>query len=220
MVCISVPTAMATADVAAGASTFAAAAAADATASFAAAAAAGGSFASSLATAGTIASLVGSGVSAFGAIKQGQASAASAKYNSSVAAMNQEIANQNSVRAGQVGSKEVEAQQLKTRAEVGQIQSNMAASGLDSSSGSSAEVIKSATEIGQLNALSIRANATQQAYNYKTQGVGYGAESGLYESTASNDKTAGYISGGSTVLSGVGDAGLTYGKFLSSNATL
>lgn len=214
MVCISVPVAATAAVETAGMTAAETAFLASATAA-SGVTAAGGTLASTLATAGTVASLVGSGVSALGMLQSSKAGAQAAKYNASVAAVNQQIAQQNSDRAALAGSAAVEAQQLKTRNEVGQITSNMAASGLDTTTGSAADVINSATQIGQLNALSIRANATQQAYSYKNQSASYGADAGLETSKAANDITSGYLSSGSTILSGVGDAGLTYGKFLS-----
>lgn len=220
MVCVSVPVAAeaATATVGATAAETAFLASATAASGITAGAATAGSFASTLATAGTIASLVGTGISGIGAIQQGRAGAESAKYNASVAMANQQIAEQNSTHAQQAGDEQVAEQQDKTRAEVGQLTSNAAASGLDVDSGSEANVLQSATEIGQLNALTIRANATQQAYGYNNQATSYGSEAQIDKSTAGNDTTAGYLSSGSTVLSGLGNSALTYGKYLSNNS--
>lgn len=196
MVCVSVPVATAAASAATAAGT-----------------------ASTLATIGTYASLASAVVGGLGAIQQGRASSASAKYNAAVALNNQNIAEQNATREGQEGEAAVAQQQQKTRAEVGQLEANIGANGLENS-GSAASVLNSATQIGQLNALTIRSNATKQAYGYKNAALSYGAEAGLDKSTAKNDSTAGFIGGGSTILSGAGNAALTYGKFLSDNSTL
>lgn len=220
MVCVSVPTTAAVAASTTAAATTAAATTAAATAAAAGtAAAATGTFASTLSTIGTIAALGGTAVSALGAYQQGRASSASAKYNASISLMNQNIAEQNSQRASQAGEEQVAEQQRKTRSEVGQLSANAAASGLEMS-GSESDVINSASELGQLNALNIRASATQQAYGYKNQALTYGAQSGMDTATAANDSTAGAISTGSTLLSGTGNTALTYGKFLADNSPI
>lgn len=170
--------------------------------------------AGTLSTIGTIASVAGAGISALGAIQQGKASAASANYNAEVQANNAALAKQNSSFASQEGTANAETQQLKTRAELGSIQANQGASGVNVGSGSSLDVRSSAAETGELNALSIRSNAARQAYGYQTEAVGATAQSQLDKAQAGFDTTAGEINAGSTLLGGLGNASTNYTNFL------
>lgn len=175
------------------------------------AAAAGSTFA----TIGTIASIAGAGLGAFGAIQSAHASSAAASYNAEVAANNAQIAKQNATWASQAGEQQAGMSAAKTRATVGAMEANQAASGVDIGSGSALDVRSSAKELGQLDAINIRANAARQAYGYDVQSSSFNSQSQLDRYEASQDTTAGYINAGSSILGGVGSASSNYANYLS-----
>lgn len=206
-------TAVATATAAgAGAATLADAAAADA--SFTAVTAGTSSFAG-LSTAATLAS---GAISAVGSIEKGQASSAAAKYNAGIAQNNATIAQQNATFAGQEGQQNAAIAEGKTRAQVGAITAAQAANGVEVNSGSALDVRSSAAELGELNAINIRANAARQAYGFQTEATSDQAQAQLNKSQAQSDSTAGYISAGSTLLSAAGNKNNNYSDFLSSQS--
>lgn len=163
---------------------------------------------------GTAASVGGAVIGGLGAISQAQSQAASAKYSSQVAAENATIANQNAQWAGQSGEQQAAMSEQKTRAEVGSIQANQAASGINVNTGSAVDVRSSAVENGELDAITIRSNAARQAYGYQTQSTSDVAQSTLDKSQAGYDSTAGDISGASTLIGGIGSASNNYTKYL------
>lgn len=166
------------------------------------------------ATIGTIASVAGAGIGALGAIQSSRAQAASAKYNAAVAANNAVIAKQNATWAAQAGEAQAGMSQMKTRAAVGSITANQAASGVDLTTGSSLDVRSSARELGELDAISIRSNAAREAYGFETNASSFTAQSQLDRFEARSASTSGYINAGSTILGGVGTGALGYSRYL------
>ncbi len=160
------------------------------------------------------ASLGSAAISGIGAIQQGNAASASAGYNAQIAANNAKIAKQNAGFAGAEGEYNVGAQGARTAAQVGTTLANQGASGIDVNSGSAVSVRESEAKVGMLNALNIRSEAARKAYGYQTEGVSDTAQSQLDKSQAASAKTGGYLSAAGTVLGGVGNAGLNYGKFM------
>jgi len=199
---------------AAAAGTATAAAGAGAAAAGAGAAAAGGI---SLADASLAVGLLGAATSAVGLYQSGQAAKASGTYNAEVAKENAQIQTQNATWAGQEGEEQAAQKELETRSRVGAIESAQSANGVDVNSGSNLDVRSSAAELGELDALNIRANAARQAYGYQTSATSDVAQSNLDRFAGSNAQTAGDIGAGSTILSGSANAGLGYERYLSSN---
>lgn len=143
---------------------------------------------------------------ALGSIQQGQAAAASDKYNSQVAANNAQIATNNATLAGQAGAANAEQAQMKTRAQVGSIKAAQAANGINVNKGSAVDVQSSASELGELNAITIRSNAVKQAYGYQTQAASDMAQSQLDKSQAKYDASAGYTKAATGLLSSASTA--------------
>ena len=160
---------------------------------------------STLATIGTVASIAAGGLGVFGAIQQGQAAKSSANYNAAVAANNAKIADQNAKWAAAEGNANVEAKQLETRQKVAAMKTAQAANGVDINSGSALDVRTSAAELGELDALNIRANSARKVYGYETQSSNATAQSQLDKSEGKNAATAGYVGGATTLLGTVGD---------------
>lgn len=181
----------------------------------AAAASSAGLF-SSLATAG---SLLGGISSAVGSMTSGAANKQAAEYQSQVAQNNAKLAEQNQQWSTEAGEAATAQQQQKTRAEVGGIKAAQAASGVDVNSGSAVDVRSSAAELGELDAMTIRSNATKQAYGYGTQAQGFNQQSTLDQLTAKNSGVAGDIGAGTSLLSGATGAASNYAKWQSAGGS-
>ncbi len=160
------------------------------------------------------------GAQALGAIAQGKQQAASDKYNAAVAENNATIANQNATFAGQEGAANAAIEQAKTRATVGGIKAAQAANGIDVNTGSAVDVRSSASELGELNAINIRSNATRQAYGFETQASNDKAQAQLDRSQAKYDSEAGYVKAGTGLLSSAATAGTsgTFDKWLNAGS--
>lgn len=159
------------------------------------------------------ATLVGSLGQAYGAYEQGQAGKVSEKYNAAVSQQNANVAKQNEAIAGQAGEEQAAMVQQRTRATVGAIRANQAASGIDVNSGSDVDVRSSASELGELDALTVRSNATREAYGYGVQAENFEAQGTLDQFEGENDLKAGEIGAGSTFLSGLGSAANNYARY-------
>lgn len=156
------------------------------------------------ATLAIVGSIASAGVGALGAIRSASAAAAQANYQAQVAANNQKIAEQNANTAIQAGEAKATAQSLKNRSIQGGIIAGEAGAGLDVNSGSPIDLRDSAARIGQLDVETTRYNAQQQAYGFRTQGMGYTAQAGLEQAAAANAPTAGLLSATGTLLGGAG----------------
>jgi hypothetical protein len=164
----------------------------------------------SLATIGSYASLASSVIGGIGSLTKGMAGSQSAKYNAAIASQNASIAQQNAQRASMAGEQAAAMKERQTRANVGQIEANQAASGIDVNKGSAPDVRSSAAMNGELDAITIRSNAARDAYGYQTDSAKYTGEAALHRSEAGYDAMGGYIDTGTTILGGVGNAGLKY----------
>lgn len=166
-----------------------------------------------------IAGIAGAGISAAGAIHQGEAQAAEARYASQVAANNATIAAQNASYALRAGSEATFQTGLRQRAKAGDIRANLAAGGLDVNTGSAAEVRRSQAELGEQAELTTAGNAGLTAYGYRSQQSGFQAESQLKAAEAPMDVTGGFLSGTGTLLSNVGTLPLKWANFLTPAST-
>ena len=175
--------------------------------------------ASTLGTIATVASLAGTGISALSSIRQGAASSSAANYNAQIAENNAKIATQNAAYTAGEGEQNVGAAGAKTRAVVGATLAGQGASGIDVNTGSDVDVRESEAMKGMMNTLDIRSQAVRQAYGLQNQALSDTAQSQLYKSRASSDKTDSIFSAGANILGGGVNAATTYQKFLTSNST-
>lgn len=153
------------------------------------------------------------GVSAY---EQGQAASKASAYNAKIAANNAQIATQNAQYAGAEGEANTAAAELKNRAQVGAIKTAQAANGVDVNSGSAVNVRSSQAELGELNALNIRANAARQAYGYETQSMSATAQQQLDTSASQNENTESYLAGAGSFL-GSASSAANFAKYSSQN---
>lgn len=145
-------------------------------------------------------------LNAMGSFQAGQAGALSAQYNSNVAAQNAEIQRQNAAIAGQAGAQQATMHGLKARATAGAIQANEGASGVTVNQGSFKDVGASQKELGLLDAIQVRNEATKHAYGYEVQAANDEAQSKLDRFEANTKKTGSYLSASGTLLGGAGQA--------------
>lgn len=164
------------------------------------------------------ASAIGTGVAIMGQQSQAKAASQAANYNAQVQERDSQVAQQNAKLSSEAGTQQVEAYELKARAQAGDIKANQGASGVDVNSGSFQQVRQSQDELSQVDALTIRSNATKEAYGYETQAQGYTAQSSLDTAEGKNAITAGNYASAGTLLSGIGNAASTYQSFKMSGA--
>lgn len=133
-----------------------------------------------------VAAVAGAGITAYGAVKQGEAAkeasvatSNAANYSAQVAANNALISEQNATHAEAAGRAQAEAVSLKGRETAARIKVAQAASGIDVNTGSASDVQASQAEKNELDTETVMSNAELQAYGYRTQGTGYTAEAGL-----------------------------------------
>lgn len=148
--------------------------------------------------------LGGAGVAAQagGQIFSAVAASQSAKYNSQIASENAAQDLKYADTAAEIGNIDAAQSEQKTRAELGSIKANQGASGVEIGTGSSANVQASASQVGMLDAMTIRSNAARAAYGYQVGAVNEEAEAKLDKRESRNDLIAGATNAGTTVLGG------------------
>lgn len=161
-----------------------------------------------IAIAATVASTA---VAAYGQIQQGNAAKEASNYKAQQDANNAITANNNAIAAEQAGIVQAQQKQMQTGQTIGKIIASKAASGLDVNSGSSADLVASTADVGELDAQTIRNNADKTAYGYKTQGQNYESQAAIDKATGANAAQAGQLGAFSSMLSG---ASSVSGKWL------
>lgn len=174
--------------------------------------------ASTLAEVGIGLAAVGTATSVAGQLQSASAQKASADYQSKVAIGNQTIATQNADFAAAEGEQQAAVQEQKTRAQEGSILAGQASSGVDVNSATDKAVRASESELGALDANTIKSNAIRQAYGFETQATNFGNSASADTATAGNDQTSGFFGGASGLLSGAGSAGQNYAKAIGSGS--
>jgi hypothetical protein len=157
--------------------------------------------------------LAGAGVSAIGAYNSMEANSANAAYQAQVAANNAKIAKTNATMDIQSGEIQAGNQGLKTRAAVGTTKAGQGASGVDVNSGSFVKVRAAESELGMLDALTIRSNAAKSAYGQEVAATSDTAESGLLSAESSQAASAAPIGALGTFLSSASSVGGNYAKY-------
>ncbi len=134
----------------------------------------------------------GTAVAVIGAVRQGQAAAASADYNAKIAQQNAQIAEGQGAAAG-------ESQQRDAARRIGAAEAAYGASGVQLSDGSPLDVLEQSARESALDAATLK-------YNYKIRGMGFTNQAGLYSAQSGFASTAGTLNAGAAVLSGTGQA--------------
>ena len=163
-----------------------------------------------------VAGLAGAGISAAGQYSSMEAQSANAAYQAQVAANNSKQAMINAGMETQSGEIEASNQGLKTRGSVGMVKAKQAASGVDVNTGSAPKVRAAVSELGMLDAMTIRSNAAKKAYGYEVAATSDTAECGLLSEESKQASDAAPVAALGTFLSGASSAGGSYAKYSSS----
>jgi hypothetical protein len=118
----------------------------------------------------------GAMMGAFGARNSADSQKATMDYEAAVARNNQTIANYQADLAFENGAIAEQNQRLRTASIGGDQRAALAANGVDLGTGSATEVLATTKFMGERDALTIRDNAARQAWAYKNQAAGFGAE--------------------------------------------
>jgi hypothetical protein len=161
------------------------------------------------------AGIAGAGISAAGSYGSMEAASRNASYQAQVAANNAKIALSNAAMDTQSGEIGAVNQGLKTRAAVGSTLASQGASGIDVNKGSAPKVRAAESELGMLDALTIRSNAAKKAYADTVAATGDTAESELLQSESSQASSAAPWSALGSFLSSASSVGGSYAKYAS-----
>lgn len=159
------------------------------------------------------AGIAGAGLSAIGSYNSMEAQSKNAAYQAQVAANNAKTAMQNAAMETQSGEIEAANQGLKTRAAVGQTLARQGASGVNVNVGSAPKVRAAESELGVLDALTIRSNAAKKAYGYEVAATSDTAESGLLTAESEQASEAAPVMALGSFLSSASSVGGAYGKY-------
>lgn len=147
---------------------------------------------------------------AAGAVQQGQAAAASGRYNAQVSDMNATLADRRAKDALDRGAIAEQRKRQEVAGVVGKQTAAMAANGVDLTFGSPLDTLVDTATLGELDALTIRTNANREAYDDRVQASSQRSQATMQRAGADAAETGGYLKAGATILGGGGQA---YGKY-------
>lgn len=155
----------------------------------------------------------GSALSAYGQLEAGKAAKQAGDYNAAIARNNQIIAERQAEDAIKRGDIAADEQRRKAARVLGAQKSAMAASGISLDSGTALDIFGDTAAFGELDALTIKSNATREAYGYQVQGMNFAAEGAMARVRGTNAQRASYIQAGSTMLGGAAQGGDMYMRY-------
>jgi hypothetical protein len=156
--------------------------------------------AATIAVIGVVAAVAGSGVGAYSAVAQGQAQDKASKFNAAVARNNAMAAQETSA---------YEAAQIRRKGLImqGTQRANLAKSGVSMDSASGQDVIYNSQIQNEMDAMAA-------LYTGKVSSNASESRARLAGMEGSNAVTGSYWNAGSSILSGVGRGGASYGDYL------
>lgn len=155
--------------------------------------------------------LIVAGISAAGAVFSGIASADASSYQAQVAKVNQQIAQQNAQYAIEAGQAKTFQQGQAGAAQAGNVKTQLAANGTDVNSGSAVAVESGTRELSEVNEQTTMNNAELQAYGYKSQATGFGAQAGLDEAQAEEAPIGAALGAAGSLAEGASGVGFKWG---------
>ncbi len=173
--------------------------------------------AGTLAAVSAAAAVAGAGISAVGAIQQGNAAAEASRqqakmneYQAVVAQNNAQVAEQNATRAEQVAAVNAEAKSREVATRMGRVKAGLAASGVDVNTGTALDVQAGTRMVGKLDTDTLFSNELLKAYGYRSEAANYRANAdmlryrgGVASARAGDESTSGYLKAGGGLLSTV-----------------
>lgn len=154
--------------------------------------------------------LAGAGVSAIGAIQQGEAQSNAMKAQADANNYNATVARNNAMSVNQQTSAKEDVQRRHFAQVQGEANASIAQNNIGFI-GSSAEVLKQNAINAELDALNVRYQGQQQSSGLLAQSQLDDFNASQNRVNASNARTAGYMGAGANLLSGLGTAAY-YGK--------
>lgn len=139
---------------------------------------------------------IGAGVSAY-------AQFAAASYNKKIADFNKKVAQLQAKDAHKRGREASARHRLGVGALMGAQRASLAAQGQDLNDGTALALQLDTAKFGELDALTIRNNASREAWGYQVQATNYGAQGQLAMSQ-------GLYGASATALNGVGQGAMNY----------
>lgn len=150
------------------------------------------------------------------AAAQGRAQAQQAQYQAAIARFNQQVALQNRDYAFAKGETEAQMYGRAAAQRQAAIRARVGASGVDIGSGSAQDVQTSSQLVTSIDLQQIRANAARRAYGEEVKGIEAGAQAQMYDTAASNIKSAIPFQVAGSLLSG---AASVSGKWLQGSSS-
>lgn len=159
---------------------------------------------------GTILAIAGTALGAIGQIQQGNAAAEAGRYNAKVAEMNAVMSERRAKDAVERGAREEQRKRTEVAALKGKQVAAMAANGVDLGFGSPLDLIVDTAALGELDALTIRKNSANEAYDHRVQAVNGRSDATLSRMNADAAQTGGYLNAAGTLLGGAATAYTNY----------
>jgi hypothetical protein len=151
---------------------------------------------------------IGTGTSVLGQINAQAAAGAQQSYLAQFARQRQQLAEQQARAAIQRGQVAEQKQRDLTAQRIGTQQAVLAAQGTDMA-GSPTDILVDTARAGEHDALTIRNNAAREAYGYRVQAAGYGADAALRESFEPS-----YLGAGASLLMGASALAGKWDRFI------
>jgi hypothetical protein len=145
--------------------------------------------------------LLAAGVGAAGQIQAGRAAKAQAEYQAKVAENNSVIAQRKADDAIKRGEIDEQQQRVKTAQLIGAQRASSAARGVVVDEGSALDITQDTAAIGELDALTIRNNATREALGFEYESQSFTNEAQLRQMAGRQAQTSSYYGAAGTLLS-------------------
>lgn len=160
-----------------------------------------------------IGTAAGAGVQALGAHETAAATSSMYNFQTRVAQINANIAQEQGRTEEMAGEVKAEQSGLKTAERAGFIRDAAAAGGLDPGSGSAKQVLGSTYEVGQFEGATIRNDAARRAFGYNVSAFGDTAQASLDTAAGRNAIIAGDFNVGTSILGGATSVSDKWVKF-------
>jgi hypothetical protein len=151
---------------------------------------------------------IGTGLQAYSAYQQSQATQEAYDRQAEIAEMNADYAREQAADALSRGRRKADDYRERAEQLQGQQRAGFAAGNIDLSSGSALEIQANTEYLAREDAEIIKENAAREAKGYVAQARNAAARGELYEQRASNESPA--LAAGTTLLSGAGRAASVY----------
>lgn len=150
------------------------------------------------------ATMASAAATAYGAIKTSQAQSAAASAAAQQASNNAILAGRAADDATARGQVAAQQKANATNQLIGQQRAGLAANGVDPDSGTAVALQSDTAGNGELDQLTIGANAAREATGYKAQGMNYSTQASIDEASSANATSAGELQAGSSIIGGAG----------------